>query len=194
MTLAVVRSLGAPRLLATPQDAEDFEQEVVDQYLLAGVGTGSTDSTIDLDRTAIFDFARTLGRPLWTACPEDADRFLTGLCKERGLARNTDSGKAGRIGRFLDFMQLRYQGDVLALTGCAIQQPIDAFNRPAKSSYGQERVPPSDGEVAHLFSAWGTSLPCARKYLPAARNYMAASLWRRVGLRINESRMLDIRD
>ena len=34
----------------------------------------------------------------------------------------------------------------------------------------------------------------ARKYLPAARDYFAASLWRRVGLRINETVMLDIRD
>ncbi|WP_244223317.1 hypothetical protein [Brevibacterium aurantiacum] len=34
----------------------------------------------------------------------------------------------------------------------------------------------------------------ARKYLPAARDYFAASLWRRMGLRINKSVMLDIRD
>jgi site-specific recombinase XerD len=33
-----------------------------------------------------------------------------------------------------------------------------------------------------------------RKYLPAARDYMAASLWRRIGLRINETAMLDLRD
>jgi hypothetical protein len=37
-------------------------------------------------------------------------------------------------------------------------------------------------------------LPHARKYLPAARDYLAASLWRRVGLRISESVNLDIRD
>lgn len=34
----------------------------------------------------------------------------------------------------------------------------------------------------------------SRKYLPAARDYLAASLWRRVGLRITETTMLDIRD
>ena len=38
------------------------------------------------------------------------------------------------------------------------------------------------------------SSPAARKYLPAARDYFAASLWRRLGLRINETVMLDIRD
>jgi site-specific recombinase XerD len=55
-------------------------------------------------------------------------------------------------------------------------------------------VPPSDPEVELLFTAWRNSLPSARKYLPAARDYFAASLWRRVGLRINETVMLDIRD
>ena len=34
----------------------------------------------------------------------------------------------------------------------------------------------------------------ARKFLPAARDYLAASLWHRVGLRIQETYMLDIRD
>ena len=44
-------------------------------------------------------------------------------------------------------------------------------------------------------SARGAStLPSARKFLPAARDYLAASLWRRTGLRIHETYMLDIRD
>ena len=45
-----------------------------------------------------------------------------------------------------------------------------------------------------LFAAWREWLPQARKFLPAARDYLAASLWRRVGLRIRETYMLDIRD
>ena len=43
-------------------------------------------------------------------------------------------------------------------------------------------------------AAWADALPTARKYLPAARDYLAASLWRRAGLRITESVMLDIGD
>jgi site-specific recombinase XerD len=37
-------------------------------------------------------------------------------------------------------------------------------------------------------------LPDARKFLTATRDYVVASLWRRAGLRIMESYMLDIRD
>jgi len=55
-------------------------------------------------------------------------------------------------------------------------------------------VPPNDADVEHLFTQWRESIPDSRKYLPAARDYMAASLWRRVGLRINETAKLDIRD
>ena len=45
-----------------------------------------------------------------------------------------------------------------------------------------------------LFGSWRAALPEARKFLPAARDYMAASLWRRAGLRMNETVMLDIGD
>ena len=56
--LAVVRSLGAPRRVETAQEREDFEQELVDQYLLAAVGAGVCDGTVDGDRSVIFEFAR----------------------------------------------------------------------------------------------------------------------------------------
>jgi len=89
---------------------------------------------------------------------------------------------------------LRYQGDIHALTGVVIEQPIDVFNRQSGKSLGKVRVPPSDAEVDALFTDWRRSVTTARKYLPAARDYFAASLWRRLGLRINETVMLDVRD
>jgi site-specific recombinase XerD len=97
--------------------------------------------------------------------------------------------------RFFDFLLARYQGDIHALTGCVLVQPIDEFNRPATAgNYGITRIPPQEHEVERLFAGWRAWLPTARKYLPAARDYFAASLWRRVGLRINETVMLDLRD
>ncbi|MEU8782643.1 hypothetical protein [Streptomyces sp. NPDC048637] len=72
MSLAVVRSLGAPRQLQTPQEFEDFEQEIVDQYLLACLGAGVEDTTLNSDCSVVFEFIRFLGRPVWAAGPEDA--------------------------------------------------------------------------------------------------------------------------
>jgi site-specific recombinase XerC len=193
--LAVVRTLGTPLRLRTAQEAEDFEQELVDQYALAAVGAGATDGHVAAERSAVFEFIRFLGRPVWTATPEDADRFLGHLRQERQQRPGTLEGKARTLARFFDFLLARYQGDIHALTGCVLVQPIDEFNRPASASnYGIGRVPPQEHEVDQLFAGWGASLPVARKYLPAARDYFAASLWRRVGLRLNETVMLDLRD
>jgi DNA-binding Xre family transcriptional regulator/integrase len=194
VSLAVVRSLGTARSLRTPQELEDFEQELVDQYALAMAGGGVTDRHIEADRTAVFELIRFLGRPVWTATPEDGDRFLVWLRRERRLAKSTVQSKACTIARFFDFVISRYQGDIHALAGYVVVQPIDEFNRPAKADYGAARVPPAEDEVEQLFAAWRDALPEARKYLPAARDYLAASLWRRAGLRISETTMLDIRD
>jgi site-specific recombinase XerD len=192
--LAVVRSLDAPRRVVEPSEVEDFEQELVDQYLLAAVSAGACDATVVADRAAIFEFIRFLSRPVWTARPEDGDRFLAHQRKVLGRAKLTVQHKAWSLARFFDFVVDRYQGDIHVLCGVVVVQPIDEWNRPKKADYGAARVPPSNDEIDALFGAWRDWLPEARKYLPAARDYLAASLWRRCGLRIQETYMLDIRD
>jgi site-specific recombinase XerD len=194
VALAVVRSLDAPRSLTTDQELEDFEQQLVDQYALAALGAGVTDGVVGHDRSVIFEFIRFLGRPVWTAQPADADRFLVHQRRELGRARQTVQQKAWAVGHFFDFLIGRYQADINSLTGCVVTQPIDEHNRPAKADYGVARVPPSDAEVEALFTGWRDSLGETRKFLTAARDYLAASLWRRAGLRIQESYMLDVRD
>lgn len=194
MALAVVRSLGTARSLRTPQELEDFEQELIDQFCLAVSAFGATDRHVASDRAVLFSLVTFLGRPFWTATVEDADRFLVWLRHDRAQAKSTVQTKAWALARFFEFVIARYQGDIHALTGWLVAQPFDEFNRPAKPGYGIARVPPADDEVDVLFSAWRDALPEARKYLPAARDYLAASLWRRAGLRINETVQLDVRD
>ncbi|MDI2127138.1 tyrosine-type recombinase/integrase [Yinghuangia seranimata] len=194
MTLGVVRSMRPVRRARTAQELEDFEQELVDQYALAAAGAGSADGTVAAERATLIEFVRFLGRPVWTAGPEDADRFLVHLRQHRRQARNTVRGKAATLARFYAFLIERYQGEIHAATDFVVLQPIDEFNRPSPPTHGAGPVPPSDQEVETLFSQWREALPETRKYLPAARDYLAASLWRRAGLRINESAMLDLRD
>jgi len=188
--LAVVRSLGTARRLRTPEQLEDFEQELADQYALAMAAAGVSDRHVAQDRGIVFEFARFLGEPVWTVGPEDVDRYLARLRKDRGQAKITVQHKAWALAQFFEFLIARYQGDIHALTRHVLIQPVDEYNRPAKADYGQPRVPPSEEETERLFSAWRSALPAARKYLPAARGYLAASLW----LRIGETVMLDIGD
>lgn len=193
MRLAAVRSIGTARGWQSEQDAADFEQEIIDQYALAMAAGGLSDPYIAQARGVVFEFRRHLDAPLWTAKPSDADAFLAGL-RRAGLAVTTRAGKAGAIAQFYDFAVTRYQGDIHALTEYVIERPVDEYNRQSGASLGKVRVPPSDAEVDRLFTGWAASLQDERRYLPAARNYFAASLWRRVGVRITESTKLDIRD
>jgi integrase/recombinase XerC len=193
VSLAAVRNLASPLALRTAQDVEDFEQEIVDQCALAMSAAGLSDGHVGNSRSTVIEFARSLSVPLWCASCDDADRFLAEQ-RRAGRSVSTRAGKAGALASFYEFMISRYQGDIHALTGVVVEQPIDEFNRQSGASLGKVRVPPSDAEVDDMFTKWRLSIPEARKYLPAARDYFAASLWRRVGLRINETVMLDIRD
>jgi len=194
VALAVVRSIRSPRRLSTAQEVEDFEQELVDQYALVMAVSGVIDHHVSHQRTVMFEFIRFLGRPVWTAESADADQYLVWLRTEQRQAPSTLFGKASFLRQFFDFVVLRYQGDIHELTGHVVGQPIDEFNRPSKPYHDVPRVPPSEVEVDTLFAGWRQALPHARKFLPAARDYLAASLWRRAGLRIAETVMLDIRD
>lgn len=180
-------------VLRSAQDVEDFEQEIVDGYALAMSAAGLSDGHVHNTRSTIIEFARTLAGPLWEATFAEADRFLA---EQRRLGRSvsTRAGKAGTLALFYEFVLARYQGQIQRVTGVVVEQPIDEFNRQSGASMGKVRVPPSDAEIEVLFAGWRGSIPQARKYLPAARDYFAASLWRRLGLRITESVMLDIRD
>src|SRR5436305_2515121 len=149
MALAVVRSIGSARRYESPsaQVLEDFEQELVDQYCLAAVGAGLTDQYNAGERAMVFRFLRHLSRPLWTATPDDGDRFLAWARREAGWAHSTIEAEAGCLARFYAFIIDRYQGEIHALTGTAVTQPIDEFNRPAKGYHMPVRVPPTEQDV-----------------------------------------------
>jgi integrase/recombinase XerC len=191
--LAAVRNIGSGAALRDGDDVAAFEQEIIDQYALAMAAAGLTDGYVSAARRMVFEFTAALSGPLWSATCADADRFLNDQ-RRAGRSASTRSSKAFALASFYAFVIARYQGDIHALTGWVVEQPIDEFNKPADVSAGRVRVPPSEDEVDALFAAWRVALPTTRKYLPAARDYFAASLWRRLGLRINETVMLDIRD
>lgn len=193
MSLVAVPGGAADAVLRSGQDVADFEQEIVDEYALAMAAAGLSDGHVRTTRSTIIEFARSMSGPLREATFVDADRFLAEQ-RRLGLAVSTRAGKAGALALFYDFVIARYQGQIHRVAGVVVEQPVDEFNRQSGASMGRVRVPPSDAEIEELFGQWRGAVVGARKYLPAARDYFAASLWRRLGLRITESVMLDIRD
>lgn len=135
------------------------------------------------------------GVPVWGVGPVDVDGWLA-AARARGTGTQTRGQMAQAVHRFYDFVQIRHAQDVEAVTGRMVVQPVDEFNRPRRLARVGVRIPPSQGEVELLFSAWRLSLPGVRGrgFLAAARDYVAASLWRRLGLRINETVHLRVGD
>jgi site-specific recombinase XerD len=68
------------------------------------------------------------------------------------------------------------------------------MNRPRTSVEPLLRIPPTEAEIGQLFAGWREDLVTCRKFAPSARNYAAARLAADVGLRVNETRILDLDD
>src|SRR3546814_17724516 len=139
MALTPLRAVsGAPgAALRSPQALEDFEQELVDQYALAMAAAGISDGFITSSRATVFEFARSLSGPIWTAGYADGDRFLAEQ-RRLGRAQTTRAGKAGVIAQFYEFLVTRYLGDIRTATGAIVGQQIDECNRPSGVALGEE--------------------------------------------------------
>jgi integrase len=192
VALALVRDLRSVRAAPTLDELDDFEQDLVAGYVLARSAAGVLDSSIQEEVRAVSEFRESMGRHLWTARPDDVDRYLGERC--RGQKHSTLSGKAFGVSVFFEFLELRHKAEIYALTGEVVQCPVDEMNRPRGGWAANIRIPPTDAELAKFFDDWKDYLGTARKYLPAARNYAAARLWAGVGLRIGETVRLDLDD
>ncbi|MBT2511666.1 site-specific integrase [Streptomyces sp. ISL-98] len=192
MSLALVRDLRSVRPTPTDEDLDAFEQDLVAGFVLARSAAGVEDGSIQAEIRAVSEFRDSMGRHLWTARPDDADRFLGERC--RGQSHSTLSGKAFGVSVFFEYLELRHHAEIHTLTGDLVQCPIDEMNRPRDGWKLNIRIPPSDAEIAKFFDGWRDHVATTRKFLPAARNYTAAKLWSQVGLRIGESTRLDMAD
>ncbi|MFF3313010.1 tyrosine-type recombinase/integrase [Streptomyces sp. NPDC002952] len=171
----------------------EFQGELVDRFVLASAAAGVSDGVLAQGRVVVEEFVGFAGCRVWEVRDRHADRWLVWL-RGRGLAKQTVYGRASTVARFYAFLTARYVREIWERTGCQVVQPFDEFNRPRHPGQHTIRVPPSPGEVQALFEGWRGELPGTRKYAPAVRKYVMASLWRRAGLRLTESVMLDVGD
>jgi site-specific recombinase XerD len=190
--LAVVRELREYRAPATAEQVAAFETDVLAEFVLARASAGMVDKTIRQDLTDLGQIRDWFGRPLWQMTAPDADAYFGRML--RGAAPATRERKANTLSTYFQFLDLRHRAEIYQLTGQAVQCPLDEINRPRKRGEIAIRVPPTETEVDRLFAGWRADLASCRKFATAARDYAAARLWSMVGLRINESRMIDLHD
>jgi integrase/recombinase XerD len=192
LALAVVRDLRDYRTPVTAEDLERFEVDLLAGFVLARASAGLTDATVRGDVTHLEQVRSWFGRPLWEMAPADADAYF-GRELRRGAA-GTRLARSQALSTFFEYLELRHQVEIHALTGRVVQCPIDEVNRPRGNKQARLRVPPTVEEIATLFAGWASDLATCRKFAPAARNYTAARLMAEVGLRVNEARNLDLAD
>lgn len=187
-----MRDLREQRAPLSDDELAEFETDVLSEFVLARASAGLADSTIRNDTNHLELMREWFGRPLWEMQPTDADAYFG---KElRTVKPSTRTGRAGALTLYFEFLKLRHRAEIYNLTGRAVECPLDEMNRPRRSVEPQLRVPPTEAEIERLFAGWREELSTARKFAPAARNYIVARLGADVGLRINEMRMLDLDD
>jgi len=190
--LAAVNASHARPAVESRDAAADYQAELVAGFVLARAAHGVSDKTVRSELVVIGEFLDQADVWAWEVEPHHADQFLGNAHKDQAVA--TRRGKAGTIALFYRFLELRHQGEILALTGSAVTSPIDEINRPVHSGDFAVRIPPSARELADFFSRWREDLESARKWRNAARNYTMARLAAEVGLRAREVCLLSLDD
>ncbi|MER6958894.1 hypothetical protein [Streptomyces sp. NPDC000618] len=167
----------------------------MDEFVLALAARGVTDRWAGRQRAWVCGLLAFAGGAVWEVRPADVDGWLAGA-RVRGAGTQTRREMAQAVYRFYAFVEARHGRLVEEVTGGPVPRPVDEFNRPRRLARVGVRLPPSAREAEALFKAWRAWLPRARGrgFLVAARDYVAASLWRRVGLRINETVRLEVGD
>ncbi|MFV9454984.1 tyrosine-type recombinase/integrase [Rhodococcus sp. NM-2] len=192
MSLAAVRDLREQRELARPEELSAFETDVLAGFVLARASAGLSDGTINSDVNHIEQTRAWFERPLWEMEPRDADVYFGKVL--RGAAKATRQGRAQALTTFFAFLELRHKVEIHAMTGRVVECPIDEMNKPRGRKQAALRIPPTEPEMKTLFAGWREELTTCRKSAPTARNYVAAQLMSKVGLRVNEARSLDLAD
>lgn len=192
MGLAAVRELRERRVPATPEQIAEFETDVLSGFVLARAAAGLADNTIRADVSNLEQIRAWFGRPLWEMDPADADAYFGRAL--RSAPRNTSLARSQALKVYFSFLELRYQAEIHVLTGRVVECPIDEINRPRGQQRAALRIPPSVEQIDRLFAGWRQELISCRKFAPTARNFAAARLMAGVGIRVNETRSLDLAD
>lgn len=192
MPIAAVRDLRELRDPATADEQAAFETDVMAGFVLARAAAGMADTTISNDLVDLEQIRSWFGVPLWEMEPRHADEYFGKAL--RTAAPATRHNKACTLSIFFQYLELRHKVEIYNSTGRVVECPLDEINKPRGTPTISIRVPPSEPEIEQLFAGWREDLGACRKFATAARGYAAARLMSQVGLRINESRRLDLDD
>ena len=123
MGLAViaVADMRSRRPLASAEELERFETDVLAGMVLARSAAGLADSTIRGELSHLDQLRGWFGRPLWEMEPPDADSYFGRVL--RGAPKGTRLAKAAALSVYFEFVELRHKAELHAMTGRVVGGP-----------------------------------------------------------------------
>jgi len=180
---------------AAPPDPVMFQLDCVEAFVTSRVVRGFSAVTIENETGVLERMLSALGKPVWEATADDVDRVVGAMAAD-GLAASTRRGYVQALKSFHRFLITRRAGEIEALFGVRLTNPIDEFNasRHVGSDSPRQLAPPSAARVAEFFDFLKGRVGSARKYAPAARDYALFRTLYHAGLRADEASKLEIAD
>ncbi|MFJ9460801.1 tyrosine-type recombinase/integrase [Kitasatospora sp. NPDC101447] len=183
--VADVLTLQRPTAEACDAEAErSLFQDSLAEYCWARDVAGLAPKTLDALVQPILEVCTFYDLVPWRLTSRELDRYFAGPGKAR--RHSTMRSKINRIDGYFAFLEQRYAGEILRRFGVGVASPIDPFNRPRHRGDFGLRIPPSVAETKAFFASWRESLPGARKYRVAVRNYVMAKVTYISGVRASE--------
>ena len=156
MAVAPVRDLRARRVVASPEELERFEVDVMAGLVLARSSAGLADGTVRGDVSNLEQIRDWFGRPLWEMEPQDADTYFGNVM--RTAPSGTRLARAGALSVYFEFLELRHKVELHAMTGRVVQCPLDEMNRPRGNKDARLRIPPLESEINRPSTRLDTSM------------------------------------
>jgi integrase/recombinase XerC len=190
--LAEVVTFGRQQVRQVPPDDEErFFADTLAEYQWARDAAGLAPSTLERLTRPVIEVCEHYGLVPWRLTPRHVDRYFAGPGKRAGA---TVRQKLNRIDGYFAFLEQRYAREIARRFSCAVECPVDPFNRPAHRGHFGLRVPPSRRALREFFAAWRADLPSARKELVACRDYAMAKVAYITGVRAAELCGMRIKD
>lgn len=154
-------------------DEQGFYLDTLSEYLWARDVAGLAPTTLENLVRPVVELCRFYDLVPWRLTPRHLDKYFAGPGRR---AHSTVRSKLAKIDSYFAFLEQRYGGEISRRFGTTVESPVDPFNRPVHRGDFGLRIPPSHVALKECFSRWRASLPAARKYPVAVRDYVMAKL------------------
>ena len=192
--LRLVASASATAV-AAPLDPAAYQARCIEDYQSSQAARGFSALTIDNGTATLERFLAACGRPAWEVTCEDIDRVVGGLA-EVGMATSTRRGYVSVFKGFFTFLLARKAGEIEALFGVRLVDPVDEFNaaRHVGGDSPEVAPPPTPQRMDAFFAFLRERIATARVFAAAGRDYALFRTLYHAGLRTEEVVVLDVAD